>query len=306
MTTAFAESRELLQDVDLKLVELEQRPDDAGLLNTVFRGFHTVKGGAGFLEVAPLVDLCHRAESLLDKLRSGALALTPELMDLILAATAEVRRMFGEMSGFAHPEAAHASLLDALVAAATGAPRPPAPVVKTGEPDWAALYGAVSGKTPSAATPALAADKRGAPAVSRPAPAAKAAEPQKETTLRVDTARFDQILNLSGEIGLAKNRLSCLMRAITGQRAQSEELRTLDEVVGQLDALVGDLQTAVMKARMQPVGRIFQKYVRLARDVARGLGKDVELVIEGGDTEVDKTILEELNDPLVHLVRNAV
>ncbi|MFN7507594.1 MAG: chemotaxis protein CheA, partial [Limnobacter sp.] len=141
-------------------------------------------------------------------------------------------------------------------------------------------------------------------------PKAKAAQPAassaKENSIRVDTARFDQILNLSGEIGLTKNRLNCLFQAFASGSTNDELIKSLDTVVGQLDMLVSDLQSAVMKARMQPVGRVFQKYSRLARDVSRQLGKDVELVIEGAETEVDKSILEELNDPLIHLVRNAV
>ncbi|WP_345252500.1 chemotaxis protein CheA, partial [Pigmentiphaga soli] len=127
----------------------------------------------------------------------------------------------------------------------------------------------------------------------------------KDSTIRVDTVRFDQILNLAGEIGLTKNRLSCLRDALVGHR-HDDTAEALDHVFGQLDTLVSDLQSAVMMARMQPVGRMFQKYTRLARDLARQLDKDVELLITGGETEVDKTILDELNDPLVHLIRNAV
>jgi two-component system chemotaxis sensor kinase CheA len=114
------------------------------------------------------------------------------------------------------------------------------------------------------------------------------------------------VLNLSGEIGLTKNRLNCLKADIVQGKADGETLKAFDEAVSQLDLLVGDLQNAVMKTRMQPIGRLFQKYPRLARDLARQLGKDVELVITGEETELDKTMIEDLNDPLVHLVRNAV
>jgi two-component system chemotaxis sensor kinase CheA len=126
----------------------------------------------------------------------------------------------------------------------------------------------------------------------------------KETTLRVDTGRFDQILNLSGEIGLTRNRLSCISTELRAKMAGAD-LSVLEQTVGRLDTLVGDLQMTIMKARMQPVGRVFQKYVRMARDLARQLGKDVDLILEGEDTEIDKTMLEELNDPMVHLLRNA-
>ena len=114
------------------------------------------------------------------------------------------------------------------------------------------------------------------------------------------------MLNLSGEIGLTKNRLTCLRSDMVAGKSTPDTLKALDEAVSQLDLLVSDLQNAVMKTRMQPIGRLFQKYPRLARDLARSLGKDVELVLEGEETEIDKTMIEDLNDPLVHLVRNAV
>jgi two-component system chemotaxis sensor kinase CheA len=128
----------------------------------------------------------------------------------------------------------------------------------------------------------------------------------RENTIRVDTARLDQVLNLSGEIGLTKNRLTSLRADIIAGRSDSETLHALDQAVSQLDLLVSDLQNAVMKTRMQPIGRLFQKYPRIARDLARQLGKDVELVLAGEETEVDKTMIEDLADPLIHLIRNAV
>src|SRR5690606_23635181 len=301
-----------------------------------FRGFHTIKGGAGFLEATALVTICHRAEALLDRLRSGKLRLTPDVLDYILAATGEVRRMFGEMANLVQPDPAPEQLIAQLEALAQGEslPEAPAPAAAevsatvasnadavpavAGEPDWAALYAAVSGKA-VAAQPAAAAKETKpveAPAPKAPAPkgngaqknggAAKGGGAQKENTLRIDTQRFDQILNLSGEIGLTKNRLACIRRDLLRVGGEMETLKALDDAVNELDMLVSDLQNSVMKARMQPVGRVFQKYVRLTRDLARQLGKEIELVLVGEDTEVDKTILEELNDPLVHLVRNAV
>lgn len=128
----------------------------------------------------------------------------------------------------------------------------------------------------------------------------------KDTTIRVDTERLDQVLNLSGEIGLTKNRLTHLRSDILQGRTDSDMLRELDMSVTQLDMLVVNLQNAVMKTRMQPIGRLFKKYPRLARDLARSLNKDVELELIGEETELDKTMIEDLNDPLVHLVRNAV
>ena len=144
-------------------------------------------------------------------------------------------------------------------------------------------------------------DKPGGAAVGR-----RTEERARENTIRVDTARLDQVLNLSGEIGLTKNRLTSLRADILAGKSDSETLHALDQAVSQLDLLVSDLQNSVMKTRMQPIGRLFQKYPRIARDLARQLGKDVELVLAGEETEVDKTMIEDLADPLIHLIRNAV
>lgn len=342
------ESSELLSEVDNKLVELEKRPDDKALLNDIFRGFHTIKGGAGFLNVDSMVSLCHRTENLFDKLRNAELKLDPEIMDEILAATGVVREMFGEMSQGRQPAPADPALLKALDDVLEGrkADKPlhtQATAITTNavsaqlatptsstEPDWANLYNALLGeneKITHPSTPVAAIETQQeipdeAPASGflepmqslKPAPAASNARAQtntqqlatQETTIRIDTVRLDQVLNLSGEIGLTKNRLTTLRADIMSGKMDGVTLKALDEAIGQLDLLVGDLQNAVMKTRMQPIGRLFQKYPRLARDLARQMGKDVELVITGEETELDKTMLEDLNDPLVHLVRNAV
>ncbi|MDB5807044.1 MAG: chemotaxis protein CheA [Betaproteobacteria bacterium] len=326
------EGGELLEDVDQKLVELEKNVQDKGLLNTIFRGFHTIKGGAGFLDAPAMVELCHRTENLFDQLRSDKMTLTPEMLDVILAATGEVKRMMGEMSGRTAPQPAPAEMLEALDACLQGKTPPrkkPGSAVASapvgmpqanpgnGEFDWGRLYHVLTGNTEDAeGKPVLLVAPTAVPSREEAAPVARAPRPvsggaaggnvTKDGTMRVDTARFDQILNLSGEIGMTKNRLNCLRTDLVRGVQGGDTLKTLETVLGQLDTLVSDLQSAVMNARMQPVGRVFQKYSRLARDVARTLGKDCELIIEGADTEVDKTILEELNDPLVHLVRNAV
>jgi two-component system chemotaxis sensor kinase CheA len=336
------EAGELLADVDNKLVELERRQDDPALLNHIFRGFHTIKGGAGFLGVQPLVDVCHLTENLFDLLRNASRQLDPALMDLILSATATVRDMFDALATSGHPGPADADLLADLERAISGEPAEPAPAVAPAvsapvEPaspargnesgaagsetplDWASLYGALTG-APAAPEP-VTEEPRPAPAAASPASRRDTDQPGsrteragrrdtdklvvKDNTIRIDTARLDQVLNLSGEIGLTKNRLTCLRTEIMQGKTSIDMFRALDEAVSQLDLLVGDLQNAVMKTRMQPVGRLFQKYPRMARDLARQLGKALDLELSGEETELDKTMVEELNDPLVHLVRNA-
>ncbi|GHU05067.1 hypothetical protein FACS1894158_06780 [Betaproteobacteria bacterium] len=354
------ESNDLLSDVDNKLVDLEKDPGDRRLLNDIFRGFHTIKGGAGFLNATELVKLCHLTENLFDKLRNAERELNPELMDTIMAATQSVRSMFGELSQGVQPRPAPEEVIQALRASLDGtAVAPAAPAAPAGTapaaaasaaspeaakpaeagPDWQALHSAVTGQASApvpAAAPAHAEVAAGAQQATHVAPQgemtphfppegrratdkpALAASGQaagrrveerittRESTIRIDTARLDQVLNLSGEIGLTKNRLTSLRADILAGRTDAETLHELDQAVSQLDLMVSDLQNSVMKTRMQPIGRLFQKYPRIARDLARQLGKDVELVLVGEETEVDKTMIEDLADPLVHLVRNAV
>jgi two-component system chemotaxis sensor kinase CheA len=331
------EAGELLSGVDNKLVELERAPDDVKLLNDIFRGFHTIKGGAGFLSVHALVELCHLTENLFDHLRNGKLVLKPEVMDVIMAATATVREMFDVLAGERQPRAADAALLERLqatlrgesAAAVVAAPVVAAVVDKTpasAGPDWEALYrmltgapapalAAVPAAAVEAAAPAVVADSRQGrrqtdnPQAEGAAPGRRSGDGKtaaRETTVRVDTHRLDDVLNLSGQIGLAKNRLLCLRRDLHAGKSGLETMRSLDETVNEIDHLVGDLQSAAMRTRMQPIGRLFQKYPRMARDLARKLGKQVELELQGEETELDRNIIDELADPLVHLVRNAV
>jgi two-component system chemotaxis sensor kinase CheA len=330
------EASELLADVDNKLVDLEKHPGDRKLLNDIFRGFHTIKGGAGFLNVNDLVALCHLTENLFDKLRNGQLTLRQETMDAILEATATVRTMFDSLAGKSMPAPASPALLSALqkalepgndaiaqAPAAVPAPVPAAPSASGADPDWNALYAAVAGPAPVPASrpeaPAANEEQRhpshGRRATDHPDAEGmrtgrrehdKVAVAAPESTIRIDTHRLDQVLNLSGEIGLAKNRLNCLRTDLLQGKTDPETLRALDQAVSHLDLLVSDLQNAVMKTRMQPVGRLFHKYPRVVRDLARQLGKNVDLELSGEDTELDKTMIEDLNDPLVHLVRNAV
>jgi two-component system chemotaxis sensor kinase CheA len=348
------EASDLLSGVDNKLVDLEQSTHDRGLLNEIFRGFHTIKGGAGFLAAAELVTLCHLTENLFDRLRNGELEVSRDMMDAIMAATGSVRDMFGELEQGVQPKPADPALLERLrqaiagnLQAAPSAPSLPPPAraavvtapaasAAASEPDWEHLFNSVSG-TPAAAAaasePTVAEDSAEhaiAPAVEHPAtPEAiiqhavgrrsidkpghpgpsggrRDGEKQRDNTIRVDTSRLDQVLNLSGEIGLTKNRLNSLRSDIINGRSDTETLQALDQAVSQLDLLVSDLQNAVMKTRMQPIGRLFQKYPRIARDLARNLGKDVELMLSGEDTEIDKTMIEDLSDPIIHLIRNAV
>lgn len=462
------EAGEILEQLSEQLVELESRPDDADLLNAIFRGFHTVKGGAGFLQLNELVECCHIAENVFDILRKGERRVDSELMDVVLEALDTVNSMFGQvrersdvtpatpellaaLARLAEPASAQQAaapepepepvaeapaeqasgditdtefeqLLDSLNAvkaeaeapaapaaaagdeitdaefeslldqlhgkgqfAADSLPTPAAPasaaVVEAGteasneitddefealldqlhgkgtfavdalpaaavepaategagdhisEHEFEALLDQIHGKgkfaegaaatasvaeaavakpeAKPAAKPAPAAAPAPAPApVAKPAAAAaparqaapasadKHAASEAETTVRVDTARLDEIMNMVGELVLVRNRLVRL-----GLNSGDE---AMSKAVSNLDVVTADLQTAVMKTRMQPIKKVFGRFPRLVRDLARQLKKEINLELVGEETDLDKNLVEALADPLVHLVRNAV
>ncbi|PKA67813.1 two-component system chemotaxis sensor kinase CheA [Pseudomonas baetica] len=469
------EAGEILEQLSEQLVELESRPDDADLLNAIFRGFHTVKGGAGFLQLNELVECCHIAENVFDILRKGERRVDAELMDVVLEALDAVNSMFSEvrerapitaatpellaaLARLAEPQTADEapaspvaemieelvaegdsgditdnefeqlldslnavkaeaeapaaapaqtaaeaasdeitdaefeSLLDqlhgkgqfavdavapaaaapaapakgdssditddefealldqlhgkgnfavdALESAIASAPAPAAPAAAAAGSDlisdheFESLLDELHGKgkfsevgtasagsastvaTPAAKAPAAAAPKPAAkpePKAETPKPAAAAAPaparapaappPEKpaseaETTVRVDTARLDEIMNMVGELVLVRNRLVRL-----GLNSGDEAMQ---KAVSNLDVVTADLQTAVMKTRMQPIKKVFGRFPRLVRDLARQLKKEINLELVGEETDLDKNLVEALADPLVHLVRNAV
>ncbi len=348
------EAGEIAERLGEQLVDLEQRSGDAELLNAIFRGFHTIKGGAGFLHIAPMVELCHAAEEMFDALRSGKLTVEPHLLDMALQTLDHVNGMLAAMrTGHAVPGAPDG--LAANMRALCDADRAPAPVAAgrpvatpsaapTGdaimEDEFEALLDALHGKgsAPGAvkskdtidddefealldalhgkgATPApMAAEPLpatpapvGAAPAPPPAPAAApgAASKEADATVRVEVKRLDAMMNLVGELVLARNRLKTMRRKSTALRRHAND-GELDRAIAGLDLITARLQSAVMKTRMQPIGRVFSRFPKVARDVARQLNKEVKLELIGEETEIDKNIVESLSDPLVHLVRNAI
>lgn len=420
------EAGEILESLSEELVELENDVDNAELLNSIFRGFHTVKGGAGFLSLGDLVDVCHGAENIFDLLRTGKRSVNAELMDTILSALDTVNDMFvlvqnkeplvpadanllAELARLSNPDAAapvvtevveqpivnnedsssndemsedeFERLLDELhgsgSVSATPAPTPiekipdsPSNSSTDGSSDeisddefeslldelhgqgafsvdaaatnnntlnassddiddleFEKLLDELHGKgnapkavetsivndstnipipppekkvQPKAVAPKKTVQKKvkvepekAAAKKSAPAPA-----PQGETTVRVDTKRLDQIMNMVGELVLVRNRLTSL-----GLVSDDEDL---NKAVTNLDAVTTDLQGAVMQTRMQPIKKVFGRFPRVVRDLARSLNKDISLILEGEETDLDKNLVEALADPLVHLVRNSV
>ncbi len=350
------ESREILESVGEQLIALERRPHDRDLLNSIFRGFHTIKGGGGFLGLDELVEVCHTTEDIFNLLRQGDKSVSADLMDTVLQALDVVNAMFARLEAGEALQPASADLMSALRAhnvpdgdAVSPIADPPSDAKPKAEADpdgdisdqeFEALLDALAGDAaapgrpeggagddisddefgsllddlhgkgqgpaapaPTAASKALA-DRSPAP-VAASANASLAEEPadvnakvRGETSVRVDTAKLDDIMNLVGELVLVRNRLTTLRGELGDER--------LGQAVGNLELVTSDLQSAVMKTRMQPIKKVFGRFPRVIRDLARSLHKEIELTTRGEDTDLDKNLVEALADPLVHLVRNAV
>ena len=288
-----AEATDLVGALGEQLVELERRPDDPELLNAIFRGFHTVKGGAGFIQMPMLAELCHRAEEVFGALRSGKRGVDAQLLDVSLAALDSMQAMLDAVRAGAIPAAAAPELLKNLEDL-LGAPA----AATISDDEFEALLDQLHGSgKPATAAAELPPPPPPAPvAAATEAPARRASD--SDGSVRVDTARLDGLMNLTGELVLLRNRLKTLHPA---GNLPPESERALRE----LDALTKRLQSSVLGLRLQPAKKLFSRFPKLVRDIARSVGKEIELLLEGEDTDLDKNLIEALADPLLHMVRNS-
>ncbi|MEO9078694.1 MAG: chemotaxis protein CheA [Rhodanobacter sp.] len=313
------EAGELLLRLGAQLVRLESSPDDQKLLDAAFRTFHSVKGGAGFLALEPLVLVCHRAEELLKNARDHTTDLTTVQLDALLEAVDVLTAMLGELADGVAIAAPPTALLRLLWPdrAACAASVPASSMPSTGAPpaidddEFEALLDSLHGNR-APGSREVTSDRAGARPVSSLQPLATArvdtpaAGPQMPASQRVDsksmvhveTARLDGLAHCVDALMAVRTRLTEL--------ASHDAAGALAPVVAELDRVAEDLKMTVSDLRMQPIGRLFQRFPRVVRDLARKLGKEAELVLRGGDTDLDRSITEPLADALVHLLRNAV
>ncbi|CAL61135.1 putative chemotaxis protein CheA [Herminiimonas arsenicoxydans] len=337
------EALELATNVEEHLLSLERNPGDLNTLNAVFRSFHTIKGGAGFMNLPAMVSACHLTENLFDALRTGQVPVTPIAIEAALQASGFVADQLTELANGAAPESLSA-MPDALeqilnsaidgkdaVPASAATAAPTAPAIDTDGPDWNALYQAVvpagtALATPAASLAATAAVTAASAVPVTPAAPAKggwdgidrrgsgggdktAAAGIKEESIRVDAVKLDALLEVAGESVQAANQASVLLEKLAqfpveGQAATL--MAALAETLNRASRYSTELQRATLSTRMQPVGKLFQKFPRLVRELAKDLGKDVDLQIEGAETEVDRVVVDSLYDPLVHMLRNSL
>jgi two-component system chemotaxis sensor kinase CheA len=362
------EAMDLAVNVEEHLLRLERDPDNKETLNAVFRSFHTIKGGAGFMGLPAMVAACHLTENLFDALRTGAAPVTPIAIEAALQASGFVADQLAELNNGAEPDSLpampkdlEAILTDAIegktesappkVAAPAPAPAAAAPAAAAAAPaaapsadglDWEGMYenvmppGSYTRAAPAPAAAAAAAPSSpaipaaeiaavvavvaavhaGAP-VAGAAPA-KAREPReerpqaapvKEESIRVDAVKLDALLEVAGESVQAANQAAVLLERLLQFKFEGQAqtlMATLAETLERASRYSTELQRATLATRMQPVGRLFQKFPRLVRELAKDLGKDVELTIEGAETEVDRVVVDSLYDPLVHMLRNSL
>jgi two-component system, chemotaxis family, sensor kinase CheA len=332
------EALDLATNVEEHLLTLERRPDDSDTLNALFRSFHTIKGGAGFMNLAAIVSACHLTENLFDALRTGKVPVTPTAIEAGLQASGFVADQLTQLANGATAESLQpmpATLEEILKQAIEGkgsapvAAPDPVPAVAA-EPshsttssdglDWEAMYRAVVPASALSASPAPVAATT-APATPAAAPAAtpKAAADEhaakpitaqvKEDSIRIDAIKLDALLEVAGESVQAANQAAVLVEKLSQYKFDGQAatlMAALQETLSRASRYSTELQRATLATRMQPVGRLFQKFPRLVRELARDLGKDVELVIEGAETEVDRVVVDSLYDPLVHMLRNAL
>ncbi len=355
------EALDLATNVEEHLLSLERNPDDADTLNALFRSFHTIKGGAGFMNLPAMVAACHLTENLFDGLRTGKVPVTPLAIEAALQASGFVADQLQALSEGTEPAAlpampealkdllnqaiegkagaavgAGALLPETADAAAATVPAADAPASAADDgPDWEALYYAVvpadlapqrpAVAAPVAAPAAAASDAAAADAgtaaedfaavPAAPAPRGKPAAAEgkqasaKDESIRIDAAKLDALLEVAGESVQAANQASVLLEKLMQFKFDGDAatlMTTLAETLGRASRYSTELQRATLSTRMQPVGRLFQKFPRMVRELARDLGKEVELVVEGAETEVDRVVVDSLYDPLVHMLRNSL
>jgi two-component system chemotaxis sensor kinase CheA len=298
-----------IEAAEAYLLKLDADPEDDEAVNGVFRSFHTIKGVAGFLNLTDIGALAHVAEGLLDLARKGKVRITGPTLDLVLEANDAMKRLMQALERAAKartalaPDAALSGLIDRLRAAMTGDAVPvgptnppaatPGPAPEPVSPP--AVHAAAPAHAPTPAVPPAAAQVPAAPA--NPGPAAPGST--GEATVKVGTDRLDKLINAVGELVIAQAmaRQDMVRVATTDQRFVRN--------MSQLGKITRELQDLTMAMRMVPIQGVFQKMTRLIRDLARKGGKQIDLGLTGGETELDRNLVEALADPLVHMIRNA-
>lgn len=304
------ETHENLGQLDLDLVTLEKEPSEKETLARVFRTLHTVKGTAGFLGLPSLQAIAHAGENLLGRLRAGELTFNPQIATVLLGVVDTIRRILAALEssqGTGEGSGDYSDLIRTLGQLTQGAPSPPPVALPHPAPEPSPVVAppqSVATPPPRSITPAQTLVAPPDVSIARivesaiPEPAETRAPAVSDTSIRVDVGLLDKLMNLVGELVLTRNQIV--------QYSNAHEDSAFQSTVQRLNLLTTELQVGVMKTRMQPVGNVWGKFPRIVRDLAVACGKQVRIDMDGQETELDKSIIESIRDPLTHMVRNAV
>lgn len=326
------ETKEILDKLDVDLVEMEKRPDDNELLNSVFRHFHTIKGTSSFLGLDKLTGVTHKGEDILNKLRRGEARLNSTIMDSLLNAYDKMKSLLVSIEEFQNEDIevddTIKELMDLIGTLENGGVaevvKKPAKKSKK-KSSKTEIVKEVKEEVKNEETvkveeiksedEAEELEEESESEVEAPHIEAKQSNNEKskqdsskkvENSIRVDVERLDELLNIVSELVLGRNRLGQVNSEFALENEGTKFSRDLSDVTKQIDLMTNELQLVVMKTRMVKIGKVFNKFPRLVRDLSRDAKKQIDIVIKGEETELDKTLIEEINDPLVHLVRNSV
>lgn len=322
-----AEAEEMLEGLDTFFVQLEANPEDRTLLNEIFRTAHSIKGSAGFIGLTRIVDVAHHAENVLNQLRQGQMRADPAVIDIILESMDVLKLLIQEVKTGKPADVDIESLnmkLDLLlqwgedlqveseVGQETDQPEEAAILEEGHELQEFVVEDAEESPEPPPApvhqTAPVSSNGRAenVPAVPPEGGNAQPGSGEADQTIRVETSRLDNVMNLVGELVLGRNRLVRLSSEHAGEEDPERQMKEIAEAVAQLSRVTTDLQLAVIKTRMQPIRKVLGKFPRMVRDLSRKMGKEVRLELSGEETELDKSVIEEIGDPLVHIIRNAI
>jgi two-component system, chemotaxis family, sensor kinase CheA len=305
------ETKEILEKLDIDLVEMENRPDDTELLNQVFRSFHTIKGTSGFLGLNKLTLITHRCEDILNKLRKKESKINTSVMDAVLNSFDKIKELVSSVEFNFNEDIDITNSIDVLNKVIEDMNKTCIKVNDEnsseegrkakdinsrgkiiGEPQQTELIPKNQEET---FIPEPAKEDSGSKKISR-----------EENSIRVDIERLDELLNIASELVLGRNRLTQVYSEFAHEFEGTKLDKDLSEAAKQIDLMTNELQLLVMKTRMVKIGKVFTRFPRLIRDLSKEAGKKIKLILKGEDTELDKTLIEEINDPLVHLVRNSI
>jgi two-component system chemotaxis sensor kinase CheA len=296
------EADELIESLDINLVKLESSPGDLDLLNEIFRAAHTIKGTSSFLGFEQVTSLTHKMEDILNKLRKSELAVTPSIMDVLLKSLDILKQLLISVRGGNKEEFDLTEIFGRLDAVLAGEDDD----TSSSQPndDSGASVGEEASSTPQAAEDSKQVDEVGG-LEAESVPEQSKTKKATEQTIRVDVERLDALVNLTGEIVLGRNSLQQSLNRFNSENDGSEEMDGLNRAASAIDFITSELQLAVMKMRMQPIGKVFSRFSRQVRDLTRDSGKEIDLVVSGEATELDKSVIEEIGDPLMHIIRNS-